>query len=99
MNNKILIISVFMILLSSLSLATQTLQISSATTPSTVAPGNDGYITLTITNVGTTYVDTLKIKSIKIDSPIIMKSTLYQDSLGSLGPTKATSATIRFDVP
>ncbi|MCX6819563.1 MAG: hypothetical protein NT129_06225, partial [Candidatus Aenigmarchaeota archaeon] len=47
----------------------------------------------------TTYVDTLKIKSIKIDSPIIMKSTLYQDSLGSLGPTKATSATIRFDVP
>jgi hypothetical protein len=48
MNNKILIISVFMLLLSNLSLATQTLQISSATTPATVAPGNDGYITLTM---------------------------------------------------
>jgi hypothetical protein len=95
---KILFIAV-VLLSSGISFATQTLQISSTTTPSSITPGNDGYVTLTISNVGTSYTDTLKIRSARVDSPIIIKSTLYQDSLGSLGPSKAISTVIRFEVP
>ncbi|MFH0833010.1 MAG: hypothetical protein V1900_04795 [Candidatus Aenigmatarchaeota archaeon] len=87
------------ILLYTASALTYILQVDASTSPATVASGNDGYITLTLTNAGTTSIDSIKVRSIKIDSPIALKTTSYLENLGGLGVSKAMSVVYKFNVP
>lgn len=76
------------------------LQVTSTITPSTIAPGNDGYVQITITNVGTAYAERVEIKLISLDSPLIPKTQfVFYPSLGGLEVGKSITTTFKFSVP
>ena len=79
--------------------ADSVLQIDSATTPSIIAPGNDGYIEITISNTGLTTVNSITFSLANIDSPLKAVTSSYVDSLGSLEAGKSKSVIFRFTVP
>ncbi len=82
-------------LLASFALADEkSIQITSSVTPSSVSPGNNGYITLSITNSGTLSVDKLKVYA---DTSLPLDAT-YLD-MGRLASLKSTSAIFKFSVP
>lgn len=65
-------------------------------TPSAIAPGNDGFISLTITNSGTSSVDA-RIDSLTVNSPIVLDP--YSSDLGKIDKASSTSSLIKFRVP
>jgi len=75
------------------------LQITTSTTPSSVVPGNDLYIQLAMTNTGVSKIESVKIRNLKVDSPIITDSPIYLDSLGSLDYNKVLTQSMKFTVP
>ena len=95
----LLTIPIFVLLLFPLAYAEANLQISSATTPTYIQPGNSGVIELTITNIGTATASSIKASLVNIDSPIQAKTPMYLEDLGSLEAGKSTSLVFRFTVP
>lgn len=96
------VISAFLaiFLLSTIAMATDSsIQVGSAVTPSTIVPGNDGYIQLTITNVGTVAPDRVEVKLNSLDSPLIARTTFPLGGIGALDIGKSLSTTFRFSVP
>lgn len=97
MRNKIIILAV-LLMISVTSAATQ-VQLETKTSPTTIMPGNDGYVELKITNGGTTSLESIKVMSLKIDSPLALKTASYLENLGSLGAGKAMTTIYKFNVP
>lgn len=95
---KMILLLAILVALPTLALADVQLQITSATTPSSIVPGNDGYVELSISNVGTVTADSLKVEVVGIDSPLKATSTSLE-SLGSLGIGESKSFILRFTVP
>jgi len=93
------IISLAMLLSVQAVAADAVLQISSSTTPTTVSPGNDGYIEVSIANSGTSTASALSLRLADMDSPIIPLTPSYVDNLGSLEAGSSESAIFRFHVP
>lgn len=75
------------------------LQVTTTLTPSTIVPGNDGYVQLTITNVGTAYANKVVVKLISLDSPLVARTYFSTYGLGGLGIGKSVSTLFRFSVP
>jgi len=75
------------------------LQVTTTLTPSTIVPGNDGYVQLTITNVGTAYANKVVVKLISLDSPLVARTYFSSYDLGGLGIGKSVSTLFRFSVP
>jgi len=64
--------------------------------PQTIFPGNDGYIQLTLKNVGNDLADSIRITQVKIDGPI--KTVEWNADLGSLNPGDTSSYFFKFSV-
>jgi len=73
-----------------------TVSIQSNVTPSTIAPGNSGYLEYIIMNGGTTPV-TVDLVSLTADSPITVDT--YSKKLGTVAASSSGSAIIKFTVP
>lgn len=73
-----------------------TISIQSSANPSTIAPGNSGYLEFVITNSGTSPVK-VDMTSLTVDSPISLDT--YSKSLGTIAASSSGSAIIRFTVP
>jgi len=86
--NKFTILTLVMVLMSiyTLSLASAAteplVQATFSTNPTVIAPGNDGYIQLTLRNSGTAAASRIKISSVSFDSDIIPSG----DWTGELSP-------------
>ena len=72
------------------------LDIKTEITPSTVSPGNDGFIKFTISNLGSATTD-ITIGSITLDSPLVLGN--YTKSISSVDVGKTTSFIVKFSVP
>ena len=96
---KILVLLTILIVLPAISLAETQLQITSSTTPASIVPGNDGFVEITISNVGTSIAESVKAKVLSIDSPIRSTSTTIIESLGSIGIGESKSTVFKFSVP
>lgn len=75
------------------------IEIQSTVTPSTIDPGNKGYIELTITDTGTSTFNSIKLKTLDIDSPLILTDISFRKDFGSLESAKSVSDIFRFSVP
>jgi len=73
------------------------IQATFSTNPATVAPGNDGYIQLTLKNSGTVAASRIKISSVSWDTHIIPSGT-WMVELGSLGAGDSATALFKFSV-
>ncbi len=73
-----------------------TVTVQSSVTPSTIVPGNSGYLEYIITNAGTNPVS-VNLLSLQLDSPMIADS--YSKSLGSVAGSSSGSAIIKFTAP
>ena len=80
MKKLALLIAIMLIPLAS---AEPLLQISTKQSPMPVIAGNDGIIKLYITNIGTSYIERVKVQLLHIDTPLISK-TDFSDNQGSL---------------
>lgn len=78
--------------------AAPVLQMSSSVTPATVVPGNEGYISLSITNIGTS-ANNIKIKSASVSTPLVGKTVFDTSGFGGLEALKSLSTIFRFSVP
>ncbi|MFH1630967.1 MAG: hypothetical protein ABIA21_01955 [Candidatus Aenigmatarchaeota archaeon] len=90
---------ILMVLSGTVSADASTLQISSTVTPSSIVPGNEFYIQLSMTNTGTNKIDSIKIRGLNIDSPLKAESPIYLDNLGALDYNKVLSQSMKFKVP
>ena len=64
--------------------------------PQALFPGNDGFIQLTLKNVGNDLADSIKISQVKIEGPI--KTTEWNANLGSLNPGDTSTYFFKFSV-
>jgi hypothetical protein len=72
-------------------------QATFSTNPTTIAPGNDGYIQLTLKNSGTAAANRIKISRASWD-PSITPSGTWVNELGALGVGDSTTALYKFSV-
>jgi hypothetical protein len=96
---KIYFIAVITMLLAAPIVFAGDIEIQSTVTPSIVAPGDNGYIELTIIDTGTSTFDSIKLKSLTIDSPLVLTDTSFRKDFGSLESAKSVSDIFRFSVP
>ena len=93
-----LVAALFMLLLfSTPSLATQAAQVAVSTTPASIGPGNNGYVSISITNTGSENVDKLKVYLGRVDTQLIFNPLTTE--MGALGSGKSTTAVASFSVP
>jgi hypothetical protein len=71
------------------------IQATLAVYPTTIAPGNDGYIQITLRNSGTAAANRISISSITTDAPIKYS---WNTELGSLNAGDSTTAIFKFSV-
>ncbi len=90
--------AVILILLVVPVLATQAAEIRTSTVPTSVSPGNSGYVTLSITNTGTETIERAKVILSSADSHLDFGPFSVKE-LGSIGGGKSTSSIISFSVP
>jgi hypothetical protein len=64
--------------------------------PQAIFPGSDGFVQLTLKNVGTDVADRIKINQVKIDGPI--KTAEWNADLGSLNPSDTSTYFFKFTV-
>jgi len=74
------------------------LQATFTTSPTTVAPGNDGYIQLSLKNSGTVAADRVRITYFSNDPSIIPSGTWIAD-LSPVGAGETTTSLFKFHVP
>jgi len=99
LNYLFAVIGLFVLLGAQAAFAESVLQIDSATTPSMISPGNDGYIEIMISNTGLSTVNSITLSLANLDSPLKAVTGSYVDSLGSLESGKSKSVIFRFSVP
>ncbi|MFQ6055113.1 MAG: CARDB domain-containing protein, partial [Methanosarcinales archaeon] len=75
------------------------LQVSTNVTPSSIAPGEDGFVQITITNVGTVTADKVVVTLDSIDNPLVSKTIFSAEGIGGLEAAKSTYTVFRFSVP
>jgi len=73
------------------------IQTSFSTNPTTVAPGSDGYVQLTLKNVGTVAASNIKVNGISSD-PYITTSTSGIGNLGALDIGASATSLFKFSV-
>lgn len=78
-------------------LADPQVQVSSTVSPTPIAPGTDGYVQLTFTNIGTSSASSIQIVGVTAD-PQLNVSYNPAANLGSLGTSQTTNAVVRFSV-
>jgi len=93
------LIGLMLLLSAPMVLADPILQISSESTPNIVSPGNDGYLEITINNIGVDIANGLSLRLAGIDSPLIPLTPSYVNNLGSLEGGSSETAIFRFTVP
>lgn len=93
---KILVILLFFYLVVTLTKA-ESIEVITSLTPSTIHPGNEGYIQITVTNVGLTPIDKVSIQLLSIDSSLTPLTT-FPSSLGGLESGKSLYAIFKFSV-
>ena len=64
--------------------------------PQAIFPGGDGFIQLTLKNVGTDLAESIKISQVRIDGPI--KTEEWNANLGSLNPGDTSTYFFKFNV-
>ena len=64
--------------------------------PQAIFPGGDGFIQLTLKNVGTDLAESIKISQVRIDGPI--KTEEWNANLGSLNPGDTSTYFFKFSV-
>ncbi len=64
--------------------------------PQAIFPGGDGFIQLTLKNVGTDLAESIKISQVRIDGPI--KTEEWSANLGSLNPGDTSTYFFKFSV-
>ena len=96
---RLLSVILFTVLLSNLAYASASLQTTTTVNPEEVAPGEDGYVQLIITNVGTVPADNVKVRLASIDSPLKSATTFSNDGIGGLAVGKSVTAIFKFKVP
>ncbi len=79
--------------------AATSLQIQANVLPKTVAPGNELYTEVTITNIGPTSIESVNLKSVSVDPRIVQTTPIFLDDLGSLGAGKTLTTNVKFRVP
>ncbi|MBI2545517.1 MAG: hypothetical protein HYW22_02920 [Candidatus Aenigmarchaeota archaeon] len=89
----IFILTVFLI--SGFALADATIQASFTTTPSSLAPGTDGYVQISLKNAGSTDATNVKISATNVDAGIIIKDA-QSAQVGGVGAGQ--TATILFKI-
>ena len=99
MKTKILFLPIILFTFVTIATAETSLQVSSSVTPSILTPGNDGYIQLVITNIGTSYIDKVKIRLDSLDSPLIPITSFTTSGFGGLAAGKSISTIFKFSVP
>lgn len=100
MRKIIILISFIMLvlLMPKFALAAEPLiQATFSPNPITIAPGNDGYIQLTLKNSGTLAANRIKISRVSFDSNIILSGNWISD-LSPLGPGDSTTSLFKFHV-
>jgi hypothetical protein len=64
--------------------------------PQAIFPGGDGFLQLTLKNVGTDVAESIKISQVKVDGPI--KTSEWNANLGSLNPGDTSTYYFKFSV-
>jgi len=102
--NKFIVLTLIMVLMSiqaiglaSAATAEPLVQATFSTNPTVIAPGNDGYIQLTLRNSGTAAASRIKISSVSFDSDII-PSGGWVGELSPLGAGDSVTSLFKFKV-
>jgi hypothetical protein len=100
MKNKILLICfvTFFVLLTAKAFAIGSINVNASITPSTLSSGEDGYVTLTITNVGTVDMWGIFPQLTNIDNSLISKASFPLEGIGGLRAGQTVSAVFAFTV-
>jgi len=85
------------ILFTNSALASALIQTSFSANPTTVAPGSDGYLQLTLKNVGTTAATNIKVNGASYGQYVTV-ATSGIGNLGSLGSSESTTALFKISV-
>jgi len=98
---RIAIISIFILTLTAMQVyaVSPSLQVSTVVNPINIYPGEDGFVQITITNIGTVSADKVSVRLFSIDRPLLSRSLLSATGLGSLGPGNSVSTQFLFSVP
>lgn len=95
----IILLNVFIVPVYAATTDVPSLQIATNVTPSTVAPGDNGYVQLSITNVGNIPADSVVIRLSSIDQPLVPVTTFNENGIGGLNIGKTVSTVFVFNVP
>jgi len=93
----IVLMSVYMLSLTSAAATEPLVQATFSTNPTVIAPGNDGYIQLTLKNAGTATASRIKISRISFDSDIILSGDWISE-LSPLGAGDSVTSLFKFKV-
>lgn len=92
-----LALTLFLIALKFAYAAEPIIQANFSVYPSPIAPGNDGYIQLTLKNTGTAIANQLKISRVSSDAPIRISGD-WVSELGGLGIGDTSTTVFKFSV-
>jgi len=101
---KFIVFALLMVLVSAYALSVASavtteplVQATFSTNPTVIAPGNDGYMQLTLKNSGTAATNSIKISSVSFD-PNIIPSGTWVGELSALGAGDSTTLLFKFHV-
>jgi hypothetical protein len=87
-----------LLMISSTVLADAVIQTSFSTTPATLKPGNDGYITVNLKNTGSNDATSVKVSIATVDSGIVIDEYRFLE-IGGVGASETANVLFKFSVP